>query len=127
MTAKKNMDNKTTTTTKNTSPTDTVATDDPITVSELFEGMGEKSPIGTSSNTVETNNAKFTVPDDELVVILKNNSVSGHEILREDGSILAINGHCQKVQITTNKKELTALQSALADKPWVEMQIKSAE
>ncbi|MFW1503707.1 hypothetical protein ACEWBU_22865, partial [Vibrio parahaemolyticus] len=58
-------------------------------------------------------------------VLMTNNSVSGHEILRADGSILAINGHCKDLSITTNKEELVAIQSALADKPWVEIKLKA--
>lgn len=63
--------------------------------------------------------------DSALEVLMTNNSVSGHEILRADGSILAINGHCKDLSITTNKEELIAIQSALADKPWVEIKLKA--
>ncbi|WP_228864434.1 hypothetical protein [Xenorhabdus sp. PB30.3] len=112
MTAKK------TTTPKNTGATnsiDAVSMDEPVDTST------------NSANTADMSDTKVSVSDGDLVVIVKNNSVSGHEILREDGSILAIKGHCQEIQITTNKKELDALQSALADKPWVEIQMKAAE
>ncbi|HIF5940451.1 TPA: hypothetical protein ACX3FZ_004456 [Vibrio parahaemolyticus] len=63
--------------------------------------------------------------DSALEVLMTNNSVSGHEILRADGSILAIDGHCKDLSITTNKEELVAIQSALADKPWVEIKLKA--
>lgn len=58
-------------------------------------------------------------------VLLTNNSVSGHEILRADGSVLAIDGHCKALPITTDKEELVAIQTALADKPWVEIKLKA--
>ncbi len=81
-----------------------------------------------SESTGSTDTGAGDLPegdDSALEVLMTNNSVSGHEILRADGSILAIDGHCKDLSITTNKEELVAIQSALADKPWVEIKLKA--
>ncbi|UTZ35104.1 hypothetical protein HB762_27970 (plasmid) [Vibrio campbellii] len=81
---------------------------------------------GESTGATDTGAGDVLEGDDSaLEVLMTNNSVSGHEILRADGSILAINGHCKDLSITTNKEELIAIQSALADKPWVEIKLKA--
>lgn len=59
-----------------------------------------------------------------LKVVLTNNSVAGHEILRANGCILAIDGH-SNTEFTTTKKELVAIQSALAAKPWIVIKMKA--
>lgn len=75
--------------------------------------------VDTSTKQVEPGE------DATLQVLLTNNSVSGHEILRADGSVLAIDGHCKDLPITTDKEELVAIQTALANKPWVEIKLKA--
>ncbi|EJG0621800.1 hypothetical protein [Vibrio parahaemolyticus] len=89
---------------------------------------GDNAGAEGSESTGATDTGAGNVPegdDSALEVLMTNNSVSGHEILRADGSILAINGHCKDLSITTNKEELIAIQSALADKPWVEIKLKA--
>ncbi|MBT2909712.1 hypothetical protein PL84_03835 [Vibrio anguillarum] len=61
---------------------------------------------------------------DKIEVLISNNSVGGHEILRENGKILAIDGYCKGLSISTTREELVAIQAALADKPWVEITLK---
>ncbi|HGS4560930.1 TPA: hypothetical protein ACMDRZ_003055 [Vibrio cholerae] len=61
---------------------------------------------------------------DEVEVLISNNSVGGHEILRANGKVLSIAGHCKGLSIKTTKEELVAIQLALVDKPWVEITLK---
>ena len=62
-----------------------------------------------------------------LMVSFTNNSVSGHEILRANGTVVAIAGHAKDVAIESTKEELVALQSELATKPWIEIHLVEAE
>ncbi|WP_347361816.1 hypothetical protein [Vibrio vulnificus] len=82
---------------------------------------------GTQSDGNTDTGTEQVEPEEEttLHVLLTNNSVSGHEILRADGSVLAIDGHCKDLPITTDKEELVAIQTALANKPWVEIKLKA--
>ncbi|AUW07597.1 MULTISPECIES: hypothetical protein [Vibrio] len=88
---------------------------------------GDDSDTGTQSDGNTDTGTEQVEPEEEttLHVLLTNNSVSGHEILRADGSVLAIDGHCKDLPITTDKEELVAIQTALANKPWVEIKLKA--
>ncbi|MGD1507186.1 hypothetical protein ACP6H7_25195 [Vibrio harveyi] len=88
---------------------------------------GDGSDTDTQSDGNTGTGTEQVEPEEEtmLHVLLTNNSVSGHEILRADGSVLAIDGHCKDLPITTDKEELVAIQTALADKPWVEIKLKA--
>ncbi|CCO46629.1 conserved hypothetical protein [Vibrio nigripulchritudo SOn1] len=88
---------------------------------------GEDSDTDTQPEGNTGAGTEQVEPEEEttLHVLLTNNSVSGHEILRANGSVLAIDGHCKDLPITTDKKELVAIQTALADKPWVEIKLKA--
>lgn len=99
-----------------TTDTEVVVTDD-----------GDGSDTDTQSDGNTGTGTEQVEPEEEtmLHVLLTNNSVSGHEILRADGSVLAIDGHCKDLPITTDKEELVAIQTALADKPWVEIKLKA--
>ena len=63
---------------------------------------------------------------DELTVRLSNNSISGHELLRGNGEVVAIVGH-GKVTFSTTKEELVAIETQLASKPWVEVHLVDDE
>lgn len=99
---------------------------------DASKGTDDASAAGAkgSDSTSSVNTSAGDLSDGDvsaLEVLMTNNSVSGHEILRADGSILAINGHCKDLSITTTKEELVAIQAALADKPWVVIKLKEAE
>lgn len=80
----------------------------------------------TTKKTVKKAAVKPTVAE-TLMVSFTNNSVSGHEILRANGAVVAIAGHAKDITIESTKEELVALQSELATKPWIEIHVVEAE
>ncbi|HFG1984158.1 hypothetical protein [Vibrio parahaemolyticus] len=85
---------------------------------------GDNGALVVSNDDVGTGVLEGGDLSDEVEVLISNNSVGGHEILRANGKVLSIAGHCKGLSIKTTKEELVAIQLALVDKPWVEITLK---
>lgn len=85
---------------------------------------GDNGALVVSNDDVGTSVLEGGDLSDEVEVLISNNSVGGHEILRANGKVLSIAGHCKGLSIKTTKEELVAIQLALVDKPWVEITLK---
>ena len=101
---------------------------------DLDAGGSSTSGDASADSSVQLNpgddkGAEGEDPDpvtDELTVRLSNNSISGHELLRGNGEVVAIVGH-GKVTFSTTKEELVAIETQLASKPWVEVHLVDDE
>lgn len=110
----------------------TETTELPVTGTEGTEPTTVDSTPGTDTTDSTTGDegteepAPLVSEADELMVCLSNNSISGHELLRGNGEVVAIVGH-GKVTFPTTKEELVAIETQLASKPWVEVHLVDDE